>query len=309
MNIAVTGASGFIGSALCPMLEAKGYRVVRMVRRPLRPGEDALRWDPAALMVDEAGLAGIDAVVHLAGESISGRWTPEKKRRIRDSRVGATQLLAGSLASVFKTHGRPRTLVAASGIGYYGDRGDTVLTEDSSPGQGFLADITREWEMAARPAEDAGIRVASLRTAMVLGTAGGALERLLPLFRAGLGGPIAGGRMWWSWIALEDHVRAIVHALDTPSVRGPVNACAPGAVTNRAFTAALAKAVGRPALFPVPRFAARLVLGEMADALFWSARVAPEKLQASGFAFAFPDIDGALSHILAHAGQAGHGAV
>lgn len=299
MNIAVTGASGFIGSFLCPMLEARGHRVVRVVRRPLRPGEDALRWDPAALMVDAAGLGALDAVVHLAGESIAGRWTPEKKRRIRESRVGGTRLLAGALAAAFQAHGRPGTLISASGIGIYGDRGDEELTEESAPGSGFLADLSREWEEAAQAAAGAGLRVVTLRTALVLGAGGGALDRLLPLFRAGLGGPIGRGRMWWSWIALEDHVRAIMHVLGTQDLHGPVNLAAPEPVRNREFTLALARAVGRPALLPVPRFAARLALGEMADTLFTSARVLPAKLRESGFQFAFPELGGALRHILA----------
>lgn len=299
MNIAVTGASGFIGSALCPQLEARGHRVVRMVRRPLRPGEDALRWEPTSRMVDVAGLAGMDAVVHLAGESIAGRWTAEKKRRIRESRVGGTRLLAEAVAASARASGRPSILLSASGIGIYGDRGDEELTEESPAGEGFLAEVSREWEEAALEASGAGVRVVLLRTALVLGKSGGALERLLPIFRAGLGGPLGTGRMWWSWIALEDHVRATIHCLDHPALHGPVNLAAPRPVTNRIFTQELARAVRRPAPFPVPRFAARWLLGEMADALYCSSRVLPCRLEQTGFDFAWPDLPGALNHILA----------
>lgn len=299
MNIAVTGASGFIGTALCSKLEAEGHRVVRIVRRPIRPGEDALRWDPGAMVADEARLAAMDAVVHLAGESIAGRWTPEKKRRIRESRVHATRLLAGAIGRAASVGGKPRVLLSASGIGIYGDRGDEELDEESPPGNGFLADLTCEWEAAALAARDAGVRVSMLRTALVLGAGGGALAKLLPIFRAGLGGPLGDGRMWWSWIALEDHVRAIIHTLGAPELEGPVNLSSPSPVRNRDFTRELARAVHRPALFPVPRFAARLALGEMSDTLFCSAKVQPVKLERTGFRFAFPDLPSALAHATA----------
>ena len=296
MLIAVTGSTGLVGGALAPRLAAGGHRVVRLVRSTttaLLPGERAVSWDPDAGAIDSTGLVGVEAVVHLAGESIaSGRWTEARKRRIRASRVGSTRLLAEALARLARP---PRVLVAASATGYYGDRGDEVLREDSAPGRGFLASVCREWEAAAEPAARRGIRVVHLRIGLVLSRDGGALAALLTPFRLGAGGPVGSGAQWWSWITLDDLVGAILHALVTEPLAGPVNAVAPNPVTNREFAKTLGRVLRRPALLPLPAFAARLVLGEMAGALLLaSARVVPARLQATGYAFREPVLEGAL---------------
>ena len=232
--------------------------------------------------------------MHLADESIIGRWTDRKKAEIRDSRVMGTRRLAEALARRAK---KLAVMLCASATGYYGDRGDEPLREDSGPGSGFLADVCREWEAAADPARQAGIRVAHLRFGMVLGSSGGALAKMLPAFRLGLGGPLGDGTQYVSWIALDEIARIVEYALHAPSLTGPVNAVAPQAVMNRAFTKTLARVVRRPALFPVPRAAARLVFGELADALlFASQRVEPARLASSGYRFEFPELEGALRH-------------
>ena len=294
MRILVSGSHGLIGSAVAPALRQSGHDVVRLVRsRPLSGGP-AVAWDPMAGTIDAAGLEGLDAVVHLAGESIIGRWTDRKKAEIRDSRVMGTRRLAEALARRAK---KLAVMLCASATGYYGDRGDEPLREDSSPGSGFLADVCREWEAAADPARQAGIRVAHLRFGMVLGSSGGALAKMLPAFRLGLGGPLGDGTQYVSWIALDEIARIVEYALHAPSLAGPVNAVAPQAVTNREFTKTLARVVRRPALFPVPRVAARLVFGELADALlFASQRVEPARLTSSGYRFEFPELEGALRH-------------
>lgn len=296
MLVAVTGSTGLVGGALAPRLAAGGHRVVRLVRSTttaLLPGERAVSWDPDAGAIDSTGLVGVDAVVHLAGESIArGRWTEARKRRIRASRVGSTRLLAEALARLARP---PRVLVAASATGYYGDRGDLVLREDSAPGSGFLAGVCREWEAAAEPAARRGIRVVHLRIGLVLSRDGGALAALLTPFRLGAGGPVGSGAQWWSWITLDDLLGAILHALATEPLAGPVNAVAPNPVTNREFAKTLGRVLRRPALLPLPAFAARLVLGEMAGALLLaSARVVPARLQATGYAFREPALEGAL---------------
>lgn len=298
MIVAVTGASGLVGSALVASLAAGDHRAVALVRRTPRPGENALRWDPSSGVITPAGPAVADAIVHLAGDSIMGlRWTTEKKRRIRESRTTATRLLVQTLIRLPQP---PAVLVCASAIGYYGSRGDEVLTEESRPGTGFLADVARAWEAATAPAIARGIRVVNLRLGVVLSARGGALAKMLTPFRLGLGGVIGDGAQWMSWIALDDTIGAIVHALTTDSLRGPVNAVAPAPATNAEFTRTLGRVLGRPTLVPLPAFAARLALGEMADELLLaSQRVVPARLQACGYAFRHPTLEGAFRAALA----------
>ena len=298
MRVAITGSTGLVGSAAVTVLSAEGHEVVRLVRRLPAPGEKAVRWDPAQREVDAAGLEGLDAVIHLAGENVgSGRWTAARKTAIRDSRVNGTRLLCETLAGLARP---PKTLVCASAVGIYGDRGEESLTEESSPGTGFLAGVAREWEAASEPAARKGIRVVTLRIGMVLSPKGGALSRMLPLFRAGLGGVIGGGSQYVSWVALDDLPFIILHALQCADLSGPVNAVAPRPVTNREFTEALGKALSRPTPIPVPAFALRLAVGrEMADALLLaSARVVPRRLEETGYRFRFPDLGEALRHLL-----------
>jgi hypothetical protein len=291
--VAVSGAGGLIGSALVSSLAAKGHRVVSLVRRAPRPGEDALAWDPSSGAITPAGSTVPDAVIHLAGESIVGlRWTAEKKRRIRESRVTATRLLVQTLTRLPTP---PAVLISASGIGYYGSRGDGVVTEDSRQGTGFLADLSRDWEAATATAIAQGIRVVQLRIGVVLSARGGALATMLTPFKLGLGGVIGDGAQWMSWIALDDVIGAIHHILATDALRGPVNAVAPAPVTNAEFTRTLGRVLGRPTLVPLPAFAARLALGQMADELLLaSQRVLPARLEASGYPFRHPTLEGAL---------------
>jgi hypothetical protein len=296
MKVLVTGSSGLIGSALEPFLTTGGHEVVRLVRRVPRNASE-VRWDPAAGEIDRAGLDGVDAVVHLAGESIAeGRWSPEKKARLRDSRVGTTRLLVEALASLAR---KPKVLGAASAVGYYGHRGDEVMTERSDPASGFLGQLCQDWEAATRPAAERGIRVVNLRIGVVLSPAGGALAKMLLPFKMGAGGKIGSGRQYMSWIALDDVIGAIHHALVTESLEGPVNAVSPEAATNEQFTKALGRVLGRPTIAPLPAFVARIAFGEMADALLLaSTRVKPERLLASGYRFRYPGLEGALRHLL-----------
>ena len=298
MDVAVTGASGLIGNALARALEADGHRVLRVVRpSSTARGGDTVTWSPADGTIDAAGLEGVEAVVHLAGEGIAERrWSDEQKRRILESRTTGTSLLATTLAGLQRP---PKVFLSSSAIGYYGDRGAEVLTEQSEPGLGFLTDVCVAWEGATRPAEEAGIRVAHLRTGIVLDRKGGAMAKLVPLFRLGLGGRLGNGRQIWSWISLHDHLAAMRFLLDAP-VSGPVNLTAPEPVSNARFTKALAKAVHRPALFPVPAFGPGVLLGrELAqNLLFTSADVRPAVLRDAGFAFAHADIDTALAAVL-----------
>lgn len=298
MRILVSGSSGLVGKALCAALAGEGHTVVRLVRNDTAHSDQAIYWDPSRGVLAGDQLSGLDGVVHLAGESIAnGRWTPEHKARIRDSRVVGTQLLCERLATC---DARPAFLISASAVGFYGSRGDEILTEESAPGQGFLAEVCQEWEANTRRAADAGMRVVNLRLGMVLSAEGGALAKMLPVFRLGLGGPLGNGRMWMSWIHLDDLVRAIMHCVNLPSVAGPVNALTPHPVTNREFTRTLAGALNRPAFFAVPAAMLRLALGEMADELLLSsARGLPHRLEESGFTFQFALLDGALAHILA----------
>jgi hypothetical protein len=296
MDIAITGSSGLIGAALTASLTGDGHNVLRVVRRAPN-GSDEVRWDPAAGTIDAPGLEGLDAVVHLAGESIGGgRWSEAKKAAIRDSRIAGTTLLAETLA---KSDRPPSVLVSGSAIGYYGDRGDQVLTEASTPAQDFLARICVDWEAATAAAETAGIRVAHARTGIVLDRAEGALARMLPLFKLGLGGRLGNGRQYWSWISLADEVAALRYLIEHP-LSGPVNLTAPNPATNAEFTKSLARALKRPALVPVPAFGPKLVLGgELAEALlFASARVQPAVLSEAGYSFHHPTLDAALTAVL-----------
>jgi hypothetical protein len=299
MRVAVSGSTGLVGSEVVTVLSGAGHEVVRLVRRaPAHEEKSVLRWDPEKGEIDSAGLEGLDAVVHLAGENIaSGRWNAARKAAIRDSRVNGTRLLCEALAGLARP---PVTLVCASAIGIYGDRGEDVLTEESPAAAGFLPGVCREWEAASGPAARKGIRVVALRIGMVLSPNGGALPRMLPLFRAGLGGVIGSGRQFVSWVALDDLPLILLHALQCGDLSGPVNAVAPRPVTNREFTEALGKALSRPTPLPVPAFVLRLAVGgEMADALLLaSARVAPRRLEETGYRFRFPELGGALRHLL-----------
>jgi hypothetical protein len=295
MKVLVTGSSGLIGSALVPALRGAGHSVVRLVRE--RPGPDAARWNPDDGSLDRGALDGVEGVVHLAGENIAaGPWTPAQKARIRDSRVRGTALLARAMR---ERDTKPKVFLSGSAAGFYGDRGAELLDETSTRGRGFLADVCVEWEAAARPAADAGIRVVNLRTGIVLSREGGALRKMLPPFRVGLGGPVGPGTQYMSWIAIDDLVGVLLHLLVTDSVTGPVNLVAPNAATNREFTAALGRVLRRPTLFKVPAFALRLALGEMADEmLLASIRAQPARLSASGYRFRYPDLEAALRHVL-----------
>jgi uncharacterized protein (TIGR01777 family) len=294
-HVAVTGASGLVGSAFVPLLAAGGDRLTRLVRRAAKDGE--VSWDSQSGF-DTAALAGIDAMVHLAGENIAaGRWTVAVKNRIRTSRVQGTRVLCEGLARLQPC---PQVLVCASAIGYYGDRGDEVLTEESPGGEGFLADVVQEWEAAAQPARDAGIRVVNLRFGVILSAKGGALAKMLLPFKLGAGGRVGSGRQYWSWIAIDDAAGAIYHAIMTDSLAGPVNAVAPNPVTNTEFTRVLGGVLKRPTFMPMPAFAARLALGEMADELLLSStRVAPKELQRTDCVFLYPTLEPALRHVLA----------
>lgn len=289
MKVAVTGASGLIGSALVPSLEASGHEVLRLVRRPAA-GPDECTWDPSGGTVDLARLAGTDAVVHLAGAGVGDkRWTEGYKQKILRSRVDGTRTIVRAMTALDRP---PSVLLSGSAVGYYGDRGEEVLLETSARGEGFLADVVTAWEAETAPATAAGIRVALLRTGLVMATGGGAFGRLLPIIKAGVGGQIGDGRMWWPWITLLDEVRAIEHLLET-EVSGPVNLGAPQPARNADVTRAVGRALGRPTVVPVPSFALRIVLGEFSSDVTGSQRMIPEVLTASGFDFAHPDVESA----------------
>lgn len=293
-RVVVAGASGLVGSALCARLERDGVRVDRLVRRSAGDGE--IGWNPAAGTIDVARLRGADSFVHLGGVSIAARFTEAHKRAIRESRVRSTRLLAETIASLDPV---PSVFVCASAVGYYGDRGDEILTEESPAGHGFLPDVCREWEAACEPARAAGIRVVHLRLGIVLSARGGALATMLSAFRWGLGGIVGDGRQYMSWIGLDDAVSAIRFALRTTTVVGPVNAVAPHPVTNREFTRTLGRVLGRPTILPAPAFAVRLALGEMGQALLLEGcRAIPARLQAAGFVFEHPTLEAALRHEL-----------
>src|SRR5205809_1248396 len=297
MKIVVSGSTGLVGSALTPVLASLGHEILPLVRRRPAPGERVLAWDPERAMIDRDGLEGIDVVIHLAGEKVFGRWSPAKKQRIRESRVQGTRLLSDALAGLTRP---PQALLAASAIGYYGDRGDEAVSEWSAPGEDFLAYVSRDWEGATTAAARAGIRVVNMRFGVVLTTAGGALAKMLPAFRLGLGGRVGSGNQYLSWIALDDVINAVLHVLANTNVTGPVNMTAPTPVTNRDFAKTLGKVLGRPTVFSVPAFALRMAFGTEGAAMLQSGqRVLPARLLSSGFRFAFDAIEPALRHLLA----------
>ncbi|MFZ9817791.1 MAG: TIGR01777 family oxidoreductase [Ilumatobacteraceae bacterium] len=295
MNIVISGASGLIGTALVARLRSKGHTVTTLVRREARQGE--ISWDPARGVLDAAALEGTDAVIHLSGAGIGDkRWTPSYKREILESRTATTSLLARTISSL--TH-KPSVFLSGSAIGIYGPRNDEQLDESSSHGNGFLVDVCQQWEAAAKPAVDAGVRTVLLRTGIVLTPKGGALKKLLLAFRIGAGGRFGNGKQWQSWITLDDEIGAIEHLL-TANVSGPVNLTAPSPVTNAEFTTVLAKVLRRPAILPIPSFGPKILLGgELADALlFTGQRVMPKALLASGYEFAHPTLDIGLRALL-----------
>jgi len=301
LNVAVSGSTGLVGAALVRQLKAAGHTVKPIVRHKPHDPTAEVHWDQAQGSIDAGALAGVDAVVHLAGESIIGRWTESKRRRIHDSRVNGTALLSKALASLAPAE-RPDVLVSASATGYYGDRGDTELNEDAGPGNagdGFLSDTCVAWEAAADPARDAGMRVVHPRIGMVLARNGGALPTMLPAFRFGLGGTLGAGKQWVGWIHLDDLVGTLLACVQDDRLDGPVNAVAPHPVTNQQMTRLLGQVLGRPTILPVPAFGARLVFGELADELLLaSARVLPRKLESVGFDFQHPTMETALRDLL-----------
>jgi uncharacterized protein len=296
MRIAIAGASGLVGSALIPELESDGHEIVRLVRNTPKAGE--IEWHPNQDEIDPATIAGFDAIINLAGESIAeGRWTEEKKKRIRDSRVNGSHLISEAIG---KLATKPRVFLCASATGIYGDRGDETLDEQSESGGGFLAGVCREWEKATEPASKAGVRVVNLRFGPILARAGGMLEKMLTPFKMGLGGKIGSGKQYISWVAIDDAVAAIKLALNDESIRGPLNIVSPTPVTNERFTRALGEALSRPTVMAMPAFAARLAFGEMADEmLLVSQRVMPKRLNTARFQFQNPDLEGAIRRYLA----------
>ncbi|HEV3205992.1 MAG TPA: TIGR01777 family oxidoreductase [Terriglobales bacterium] len=296
LRILISGASGPVGAALVPFLKTQGHTVTRLVRTSAR-GQDQILWNPARPLSPDS-VSGFDAVIHLAGESIVGRWTGGKKQRILDSRTQGTSHLAEAAA---KAAQRPRVFISASAVGYYGDRGDEILRENSPSGGGFAAEICRQWEAATQLAANAGIRTALMRLGVVMSADGGALPKMLPPFRLGLGGRLGSGRQWWSWVAVQDVVGAMDHVLNHDELQGPVNTVAPNPVSNAEFTTTLASVLKRPAIFPMPAFAVRLIFGQMGTELFLaSQRVEPAKLAASGYQFQHPDLKNALQENLRH---------
>ena len=299
MKILMTGATGLIGSALLPVLQADGHELVVLTRNPSRAqlpvGTQAFAWQPEREPPPSAAFANVEAVIHLAGENVAGRWTAERKRAIRDSRVlGTRHLVAGMQAATQP----PRVLISGSAVGWYGDRGDELLTERSALGSGFLAEVCREWEHESEQAQASGARVVTLRIGVVLSRAGGALEKMLPAFQFGVAGKLGEGRQWFPWIHIADIVGLFRHVLLLETVRGPLNGVAPNPVTNAEFTKALAAALHRPALFPVPKFALELLFGEMAATVLASQRVMPEAALAAGYQFQFPWLADALRDLL-----------
>jgi uncharacterized protein (TIGR01777 family) len=296
MNVLISGASGLVGSALIPALVSRGDRVIRLVRHPAQPGAPEIGWSPGSRLDPEV-LEGFEAVIHLAGENIFGRWTPAKKKAIYESRVGGAQTLSDAIAGCQRA---PGVFLSASAIGYYGSRGDEPLDEESSLGEGYLAEVAREWESATGAARRAGTRVVNLRFGVVLSPQGGALQKMLTPFRLGLGGRIGNGKQWFSWITIDDTVDAILLALDQERVRGPVNIVAPAPVTNGDFAKLLGRVLHRPAIFPVPILIPKVIFGaEMTrETLSASQRVIPAKLVAAGYNFRHPELEGALHALL-----------
>jgi uncharacterized protein (TIGR01777 family) len=294
-TVAITGASGMVGTELAAKLRQSGHKLMSISRKA--SSSDTVLWDPATGLKDPSQLGKVDTVVHLAGENIAaGRWTAALKDRIRRSRVDGTRSLVKSIAAVQQ---RPKTLICASAIGYYGERGKTILNEDAAAGTGFLADVCREWEQEAQAAAELGLRVVTVRIGVVLSPKGGALAKMLLPFKLGAGGIIGSGRQYWSWIGLHDLVRIIEFCVENESVNGPVNGVSPNPMTNYDFTKGVGRALHRPTIFPLPAFVAKLVLGEMAnDLLLSSTRVIPKKLQDHGFQFDYPELVGCLEHEL-----------
>ena len=296
-NIVISGASGMVGRPLVAVLEEAGSRVIRLVRPGSRPvAGESREWDPSAETYDSALFAGADAVVHLAGESIAAsRWTARQKRKIYDSRVQTTRRMARCLARLAATEEAPAVFMVASAVGYYGERGDVEVSESDGPGEGFLAEVCRDWEAASTPAEEAGIRTVQTRFGTILGPDGGALDKMLGPFQWGLGGTLGSGRQYMSWVHLDDVVAALLFLLSHPEAEGAYNVVAPAAVRNRTFTKVLGRVLGRPTVLPAPAFGLRLALGEMAnELLLTSTRVRPERLLAQGFRFHYDDLETAL---------------
>ena len=288
----ISGSTGLIGRSLVRRLESSGHEVVRLVRPDTRSDAAGVSWDPARGVLDPSAVEGFDAVVHLAGENIADRrWSEEQKRRIRDSRVGGTTLLSTTLANL---NHPPAVFACASAGGYYGNRGDELLSDTAEPGTDFIASATKEWEEACDPAAQAGIRVVNMRIGVVLTASGGMLKRVLPIFKMGLGGKLGSGSQFFSWITLEDVIESTVWAMEKEELSGGINITSPNPLTNAEFTRALGRAVGRPAVFSVPRFALRIMQGDLSDVVLSSLRMEPQRMLQSGFEFSQPEIDGAL---------------
>lgn len=297
MKVVLTGATGMIGAALAEALSKQGHQVLRLNRqKSAQESQDGIIWDPQAGKIDASQLEGCDAIVHLAGEPVAQRWNDEVKSKIRNSRLESTKLLSKTIASLKSP---PKVFVCASAIGFYGDRGAEAMTEQSSPGKGFLADLCQEWEKATEAASKTGIRTVNVRIGVVLSTKGGALAKMMPPFLIGAGGNLGSGKQYMSWISLDDVVEVISFAIQNDKISGPVNAVAPNPVTNAEFTKDFGKAIGRPTIFPVPAFGVQLLFGQMADEmLLTGAKVLPSKLESAGFKFRYPQLPEALKHAL-----------
>lgn len=297
MNVFISGATGLIGKALVERLRASGQAITALVRGAPKAGE--VRWTPGKPL-DPAALAAADAVVHLAGKNVATRWTDSEKKELFESRVAGTKTISDAVAESFRRSGKPEVLVSASAIGYYGVRGDEILTEASAPGSGFLKEICVAWENAAQSAKDAGVRVVHPRIGVVLSAEGGALAKMLPIFKLGGGGKLGDGRQWWSWITIDDVVEAILFSLRSGQIRGPVNFTAPNPVTNAEFTRVLGEVLHRPTIFPVPRFALHLAMGKEAaeETALASTRVLPNRLREGGYKFAYADLGEALQNVM-----------
>jgi hypothetical protein len=296
MEILVSGSTGLLGRALVPHLERSGHEITRLVRPETTGAADGITWVPSRGELDQSELEGFDAVVHLAGETIDQRWTESTKQRIMDSRVQGTRLLAGHLAGLDDP---PDVMISSSAVGYYGDRGDRWLEEDAGPGDLFISEVCRRWEEASKPAIENSVRVVNARTGIVLTTEGGALARMLPVFRFGLGGRLGSGEQYMSWITRDDFAGVVEHLLETEDVEGPVNVCSPEPVTNETLTETLGDVLGRPTVFWVPAFGVRLLFGQMGEELLLaSGRMRPAKLEASGYTWRHPALSPALEHVL-----------
>ncbi len=300
--VLVSGATGFLGKVLCQTLKERGLAFTAFSRRPDRaktlvPGvKEVYRWRPKLELAPVAAIQSAQAIVHLAGETVAGRWTKDKKKAIRESRIVGTQHLVEAIGDA---KSKPGVLVCASAVGYYGNRGEAELTEDSGPGDDFLAELCQAWEAEAKRAEELGVRVVMLRTGVVLGLGGGALQQMLLPFKMGLGGPVGNGQQWMPWVSLDDVIGIILHAIGVTDVKGPVNVTAPNPVRNSEFTKTLGKVLHRPAFLPVPPFVLKVLLGEFADVLLASQRILPTRIQQWGYAFRHPTVEEALRAVLA----------